>query len=194
VITTEIATGGNPKKALDEFVLSSSARACSSRCSSATTTAARVWTSATAWSTAPASSSASSMRFTVAEAVYRLPRTDERYGLLCPRCAGPKSVQASECRSCWFERRRGANYWSARSCPDCGGPKYPDRSVRCRRCADACRVPVRAGRPQPQDHPWRKDRNHRDSGVDPGSRGSHSSSKGLRAVGQGLAWGDSHEP
>ena len=69
----------------------------------------------------------------MAEAIYRLPRTDERYGHLCPRCAGPKAVQAGECWSCWQERRRGESDWTRRTCPDCGGPKVR-KAKRCRRC------------------------------------------------------------
>jgi hypothetical protein len=91
----------------------------------------------------------------MAEAIYRLPRSDERYGLLCPHCAGPKTVQASECRTCWSERRRDERYWQARTCPDCCGPRTPG-FTRCRRCADARRTFAHVGRPQPPDHPWRK--------------------------------------
>jgi hypothetical protein len=29
----------------------------------------------------------------MAEPIYRLPRTDERSGRMCPRCTGPKTVQ-----------------------------------------------------------------------------------------------------
>jgi hypothetical protein len=93
----------------------------------------------------------------MAEAIYRLPCTDERYGLLCPYCAGPKTVQANECWSCFTARLRGEEYWTARTCPDCGGPKTPGRQ-RCRPCTNARPVPVHAGRLQPQDHPWRKAR------------------------------------
>jgi hypothetical protein len=93
----------------------------------------------------------------VAEATYRLRCTDQRYGLICPRCAGPKTVQASECWSCFVARLRDEDYWAARTCPDCGGPKTPDRQ-RCRPCTNVRRVPVRVGRPQPQDHPCRRAR------------------------------------
>jgi hypothetical protein len=91
----------------------------------------------------------------MAEAVYRLPRTDERYGQLCPRCAGPKTVQASECRSCYLERCHGEAYWSKRTCSGCGGSKTPGKA-RCRRCSLALRRIVRTARPQPADHPWRR--------------------------------------
>jgi hypothetical protein len=93
----------------------------------------------------------------MAEAIYRLPRTDERYGRMCPRCAGPKTVQASECWSCFVVRLQGEGYWAARTCPDCVGPKTPGRQ-RCRRCCNARRVQVRTSRRRPQDHPWRKAR------------------------------------
>jgi hypothetical protein len=92
----------------------------------------------------------------VAEAAYRLRCDDERYGRLCPRCAGPKTVQASECWSCYLERCRDEAYWTARTCLECGGPKSGDsRKPRCFPCAMKTRRPVRVGRPQPQDHPWR---------------------------------------
>ena len=52
-------------------------------------------------------SRARTARRAMAKAIYRLPRTDERYGCLCPRCAGRKTIQASQCRRCWFERLRG---------------------------------------------------------------------------------------
>jgi hypothetical protein len=63
----------------------------------------------------------------MAEAIYRLRHEDERYGSLCPRCAGPKTVQASECRRCYRERCRGEAYWSKRTCSGCGGLRRPEK-------------------------------------------------------------------
>ena len=94
----------------------------------------------------------------MAPASLRLRSTETAYGPVCPRCAGPKGVQASECIACFHERLRGANYWRRRACPDCGAPKSV-RAARCKPCADKRLIgnTHAAGRAQPAEHPWRHD-------------------------------------
>jgi ribosomal protein L40E len=96
----------------------------------------------------------------MAEARFQLPRTHLDYGLICPDCAGPKTVQASRCRRCWFELRRDrVGYWASRTCR-CGAAK----SIKGGTCRGCLNERLRAGlggfkaQPQPQSHPWRRKR------------------------------------
>jgi hypothetical protein len=79
---------------------------------------------------------------------------DENFGHICPFCAGPKYEQSLRCWSCWSELRRGSDYWTRRTCSDCGGPTA-GYGERCRPCAVRSRRPGWGERVQLQDHPWR---------------------------------------
>lgn len=39
----------------------------------------------------------------MADPRWRLDKTDERWGHVCPRCAGPKAIQAAKCWACHVE-------------------------------------------------------------------------------------------
>lgn len=91
----------------------------------------------------------------MAPAHLRLRNTDERYGRICPLCAGPKTVQASMCRPCFEESERPDEFYARRLCA-CGSRKSRDASG-CRACyADRRRGVSIEGHAQPADHPWRK--------------------------------------
>ncbi len=90
---------------------------------------------------------------------HRWPRAttqDDAWGRLCA-CGNLKTDQALTCAHCAAERRRAPDYWEQRTCA-CGGPKTVRRQ-RCRTCANelARGVDRGSGRPQPDDHQWRKD-------------------------------------
>jgi hypothetical protein len=89
----------------------------------------------------------------MAERRYRRRTGEFEFGPSCPKCGGPKAVQASECYPCFRERRRDAAYWSRRTCV-CGGTKDP-KSAKCHACGSERKrgVPVR-GRVQSKSHPW----------------------------------------
>jgi hypothetical protein len=74
----------------------------------------------------------------MAEARYRLERTDDRYGHVCPGCAGPKTVQAARCFPCYVDELR---------------TRFAERAPRVRPSRATGRS---SARPQPQSHPWRK--------------------------------------
>lgn len=80
---------------------------------------------------------------------YALPRTDYRYGHVCPECAAPKTVQAARCATCYGDARRRGDY--PMTGPDNpnwkGGYQKPSRATG-----------GSTARPQPQSHPWRKPR------------------------------------
>ena len=78
------------------------------------------------------------------------------YGCIC-ECGAMKTDQALTCFACAVERRRAPDYWERRTCPECGGPKDHRRQM-CRPCRNESMVgvSVASGRPQPQDHRWRK--------------------------------------
>lgn len=90
----------------------------------------------------------------MSRAPYCLHAGDDKYGHICPDCAGPKDLQASRCQTCWFESRRGDAYWIARTC-ECGNTKHSG-SATCKPCANQRLVGnTFARRKQPMDHPWR---------------------------------------
>jgi ribosomal protein L40E len=69
---------------------------------------------------------------------YRLERTDDRYGHVCPECASPKTVQAARCQRCYIDALRA---------------RFADRPARVR---PSRATGASSARPQPQSHPWRK--------------------------------------
>ena len=84
----------------------------------------------------------------MAPSKYLLKPGMDGYGHVCPECASPKHRQSRRCAACYYEARRRHEYpnptplfgpdnphWSGGPKPRTGGSK---------------------GRPQPQDHPWRK--------------------------------------
>lgn len=63
------------------------------------------------------------------------------YGVVCPECAGPKHRQSKRCAACYYDARRRGDY---------PPPPVPQRKA-VRQSKGGSK-----GRPQPQDHPWRK--------------------------------------
>jgi len=71
----------------------------------------------------------------------RYRKADPEYGPICPRCAGPKNRETGQCWDCYTDRRRQLEYPL---------PPVPERKPK------AAPTGAGRGRPQPQDHPWRK--------------------------------------
>lgn len=85
--------------------------------------------------------------------------------LICPLCAGPKTLQAEICQPCWIDKVRAEH--GARHVH--GLVQNYRRTCRCDACLEGYRRFHRerrrvrsevtgglTGRPQPQGHPWRK--------------------------------------
>lgn len=64
------------------------------------------------------------------------------YGNVCPECAGPKHRQSKRCAACYYDARRRGEF---------PAPPVPQRKAMKRVTTGGSK-----GRPQPQDHSWRK--------------------------------------
>ena len=78
----------------------------------------------------------------MAESRFLLKPSDADYGLVCPECAAPKHRQSRRCKDCYYDARRRGEY---------PPPPMPERKPPVLHAEGRSK-----GRPQPSDHPWRK--------------------------------------